>query len=86
MDVLTGVLAGVLAVAGLTAGAGALIAGALVGGVAGAGRDEDLLVAPRGTGFGGATRLVLEAGRAGRAPVVHLDAHRARGAGGHLAA
>lgn len=84
------VLVGVLAVAGSVGGIGVVVATALGGRAARAGReDAHLLVAPRGAGFGEASRLVVAAGRAERAAhaqVVDLDEHRARRARGHRAA
>ncbi|WP_337063291.1 hypothetical protein [Kineococcus sp. G2] len=85
MDVLTGVLV----VVGALAGIGVLLAAALAGRAAEEGRrDGRLLVAPRGAGFGEASRLAVEADRAeraSRAPVVHLDEHRTRRAGARAA-
>ena len=67
------------------AGGGVLVAMAGAGRAAREGRGEGrLLVAPRGAGFGDATRLVLEAARAERWPgaeVVHLHEHRSRRSG-----
>ncbi|WP_432537778.1 hypothetical protein [Kineococcus arenarius] len=83
MDVLTGVLV----VLGALAGAGVLLAAALAGRAAEEGRrDGRLLVAPRGAGYGEASRLAVRAERAAHAEVVQLDEHRARRGRTHRAA
>ncbi len=88
--VVVDVLTGVLVVLGAPAGAGVLLATALAGRAAEEGRrDGRLLVAPRGAGYGEASRLAVRAERAERAAhaeVVHLDEHRARRGRTHRAA
>lgn len=76
-----GVVVGVLVGLGVLVAVAVVAALAVSGRVAAAGRGGGaLLVAPRGAGFGVATRLVADATaeRAGRAEVVHLHEHRAR--------
>lgn len=79
-----GVVVGVLVGSGVLVAVAVLGAMAASGRVAAAGREGGaLLVAPRGAGFGEASRLVLDADRAARAgtglaEVVHLHEHRGR--------
>lgn len=91
MSIVIAVLTGAGVAAGVALAVAVVVAMAAGGRAAGAGRAGDrLLVAPRGAGFGTATRMVVEATReeaAGHAAVVHLDEHRAaRSARRHHAA
>lgn len=79
MGIVMGILVGFVVLVGTTV----LIAMAAAGRAAREGRgDGQLLVAPRGAGFGEATRLVVDAARAEAssdvAQVVHLHEHRSR--------